>query len=108
GGRVLATLAQALVLEAEVRAGLLDDLPLEPGVEHGAFPRDPEPVEDVELRLLERRRDLVLRDLHAHAIADRLDALLERLDPANVEAHRGVELERAAARGRLRVAEHDA
>ena len=33
---------------------------------------------------------------------------LERLDPADVEAHRGVELQRAAAGSRLRVAEHDA
>ncbi len=68
----------------------------------------PVPYDDVELRLLERRRDLVLHDLHADAVADRLDAFLQRLDAADVEADRRVELQRAAARRRLRVAEHDA
>ena len=38
----------------------------------------------------------------------RLDAVLQRLDAADVEPHRGVEPERAAARRRLGVAEHDA
>ena len=38
----------------------------------------------------------------------RLDAFLERLDAADVEPDRGVELERAAAGRRLGVAEHDA
>ena len=68
----------------------------------------PVPVHDVELGLLERRRDLVLDDLHADAVADRLDAVLERLDPPDVEPDRGVELQRAAAGRRLGVAEHDA
>src|SRR5207244_8628659 len=45
---------------------------------------------------------------HAHAVADRLDAFLQRLDAADVEADRGIELQRAASRGRLRVAEHHA
>ena len=78
------------------------------GVEHRALPGDAGAEVDVELRLLERRRDLVLHDLDAHAVADRLDAFLQRLDAADVEAHRRVELQRAAARGRLGVAEHDA
>ena len=60
------------------------------------------------LGLLERRRDLVLRHLHAHAVPDRLDAFLQRLDTADVEPHRRVELQRATARGRFRVAEHHA
>ena len=63
---------------------------------------------DVELGLAERRRDLVLDDLHADAVADRLGAVLERLDAADVQALGGVELQRAAARLRLRRAEHDA
>src|SRR4051812_32314860 len=107
-GRVLAALAEPLVAEAEVRAGLRDDLPLGRDVEDRAFPREAGAVHDVELRLLERRRHLVLHDLHPDAVADRLDAFLQRLDPADVEADRRVELERTAARRRLRVAEHDA
>src|SRR5262245_37851416 len=65
-GRVLAALAEPLVLEAEVRARLLDDLALEPCVEHSALPGDALAVEDVELRLLEGRSDLVLRHLDPH------------------------------------------
>ena len=38
GGRILASLAEPLVAEAEVRAGLLDDLPLERDVEHRPLP----------------------------------------------------------------------
>ena len=38
GGRVLAPLAEPLLVEAEVRARLLDDLPVEPGLEHRALP----------------------------------------------------------------------
>jgi len=106
--RVLPALAEPLVAEAEVRAGLGDDLSLERRVEDGALPGDPRAVDDVELGLLERRRNLVLDHLDADAIADRLHALLEGLDPADVEPDRRVELERATARRRLRVAEHDA
>src|SRR5262249_29653847 len=94
---VLAALTETLVAEAEVRARLRDDLPLERRVEHGTLPRDPLAVDDVELGLLERRGDLVLRHLHAHAVAVRLDAVLERLDAADVEPDRRVELERPAA-----------
>src|SRR3712207_2930387 len=78
---------------------LHDALPilLEPEVEDAARRGDPLAELDVELGLLERRRDLVLDDLDADAVADGLRALLERLDPADVEALRRVELQRAAA-----------
>ena len=70
--------------------------------------RDALAVHHVELGDAERRRDLVLHDLDPDPVADRLRAALDRLDAADVQAHRGVELERAAAGRRLRVAEHDA
>src|SRR5690242_2993228 len=105
---VLAALAEPLVAEAEVRARLRDDLALDRRVEHSAFPGDAGAVDDVELRLLERRRDLVLHDLDAHPVPERLDAVLERLDAADVEPHGRVELQRATARRRLGVPEHDA
>ena len=63
---------------------------------------------DVELGLAERRGDLVLDDLDADPVADRLGAVLERLDAADVEPLGRVELQRAAARLGLRRAEHDA
>src|SRR6185437_15532027 len=94
---VLAPLAQPLVAEAEVRARLRHDLALEPGVEDRSLPGDAGPVDDVELGLLERRRDLVLHDLDAHTIADRFDAFLQGLDAADVESHGRVEFEGATA-----------
>src|SRR6266511_2214519 len=105
---VLAPLSEPLLVEAEVRARLLDDLAIDPGLEHRALPGDPRAVDDVELGLLERRRDLVLDDLHADAVADRLDPFLQGLDAADVEPHRGVELQRAAAWSGLGRTEHDA
>src|SRR5215207_6378376 len=62
-GRVLPPLPKAFILEAEVGTRLLDDLALEAGVENRSLPGDPGAVDDVELGLLERRRDLVLDDL---------------------------------------------
>ena len=56
---------------------------------------DPLPIRT---RPAERRRDLVLDDLHAHPVADRLGAVLERLDPSDVEALGRVELQRPATR----------
>src|SRR5439155_13668310 len=106
--RVLASLAQPLVAEAKVRTGLLDDLALDPAVEDRALPGDAAPVDDVELGLLERRCHLVLHHLDTDAVSDRLDALLEGLDAPDVEAHGGVELQRATAGRRLGGAEHDA
>ena len=71
---------------------------LDPIVEQAApSSRCPRPTLDVELGLLERRRDLVLDDLDPHAVADRLGPVLERLDPADIKPLRGVELERPAA-----------
>src|SRR5687767_7567303 len=104
---VLAALSEALVAVAEVRAGLLDELPLDGDIEDASLPRDAIAVDDVELGLLEGWRHLVLHDFDANAVADRLHALLQRLDAADVEADRGVELQRPPARSRLGVSEHD-
>src|SRR2546429_1410936 len=101
-GCVLAALAEPLVAEAEVRARFRDDLPLEPRVEHGAFPGDARAVDDVELGLLEWWRNLVLDHLDANPVAVGLDAFLESLDPADVETDRRIELQGAAARCGLR------
>ena len=81
---------------------------LDAEIEQAALVGDADAVLDVELGLLEGRRDLVLDDLDADPVADRLGALLEGLDPAQVEPLRGVELQRPPARLRLRAAEADA
>src|SRR5215470_14722019 len=106
--RVLATLADALALEGVPGPGLLEDALLRVDVDKLALLRDAGAVEDVELDLPEWRRDLVLHHLHLGAAADHLVAVLDGPDAADVEAHRGVELERVATRGGLGVAEHHA
>src|SRR5205807_3639845 len=94
--RVRAALAEAFLAIGEERARLRDDVVLDAEVEQASRCRDSPAELDVELRLAERRRDLVLDDLHAHAVADRLGPVLESLDAADVQALGGVELQRAA------------
>ena len=81
---------------------------LEREIDEVAFARDAVAIEDVELDLLERRRHLVLHDLHAGAVADGVFAHLDGAGAADVQAHGGVELQRIAAGGGLRRTEHDA
>src|SRR5919204_1062307 len=105
---VLATLSQALVAVGHPRPALLEDRVLDRRVDERALARDAFVEKDVELGRAERRSHLVLDDLDLDARAHRVQAVLDHLDLADVEPHRGVELERPAARLRLRVAEHDA
>ena len=106
--RVVLALADLLAVVGVPRAGLLDDVVRDAELDDLAFARDALAVQDVEQRLAERRRDLVLDDLDARFVADDLLALLDRADAADVEAHRRVELERVAAGGGFGIAEHDA
>src|SRR5512139_457550 len=92
--RVFLALADALALEAVPGARLLDDVLLHAEIDDFAFARNAGAVQDLELRRLERRRDLVLDDLHARLAADDLFALLDRADAPDVEPHGGVELQR--------------
>src|SRR5213594_1462641 len=105
--RVLAALADAIAAESVPGAGLLDDALLGRDVDQLSLLGDAGAVQDVELRLAERRRHLVLHHLHLGAAADHLVAVLDGAEAADVEPDRGVELERVAAGGGLRVAEHD-
>src|SRR5881396_2098036 len=105
---VLAALADAVATEGVPGTGLLDDALLGRDVDQLSLLGDAAAVQDVELRLAERRRHLVLHHLHLGAAADHLVAVLEGAEAADVEPDRGVELERVAARRGLRVAEQDA
>ena len=67
----------------------------------------PTPYSTSNSAILNGRRDLVLDDLDPDPVADRLGALLEGLDAAQIEALRGVELQRPAARLGLGAAEAD-
>ena len=105
---VLATLAEALRIVGEPGAGLLHHPGLDAEIDELAGLGHALAIHDVELDHLERRCQLVLHHLDARLVADHLVAVLDRADAADVEAHRGVELQRIAARGGLRRAEHDA
>src|ERR1700730_2471025 len=115
-GRALAQVVACVVLAlpdpvavvAVPGAGFIDDPVLAAQVDHLAFARNALAVQDVEVGLLERRRDLVLDPLDLGRGSDHLFALLDRADAADVQTHRGVELQRVATGGGLRVAEHHA
>src|SRR5262249_20324638 len=95
----LAALADALAVVGEPGARLLHAARLHAQVDELAHLRDALAVHDVELDLLERWRQLVLHHLDAGLVADHFVALLDRANSADVEPHRGVELERVPARG---------
>src|SRR5580700_8118129 len=105
---VLAALADALAVIGEPGAGFLHDAGLDAEIDQFAVLGDALPIHDVELDLLERRRQLVLDHFYAGLVADHLVALLDGADAADIEADRGIEFERMAAGGGFRRAVHDA
>src|SRR5215468_10556314 len=78
---VLAALADALAVVGEPGARLFDHARLDAEIDQLAALRHAFAVHDVELDLLERRRELVLDHLDAGLVADDLVALLDRADP---------------------------
>src|SRR6185436_18512485 len=105
---VLAALADALGAIREPGARLLDHISFHAEVEQFTRLGDTFPVDDVELDLPEWRGDLVLDYFHAGLVADDLVALLDLADAADVEADRGIEFQRIAARGGFGRAIHHA
>src|ERR1700730_9654884 len=95
---VLASLADALAVIGEPRARFLDDAGLDAEIDELAALGGALAGHDVALDDLEGRRHLVLDALDAGLVADDLLPFLDRADAADVEAHRGVELEGIAAR----------
>src|SRR5690606_17076482 len=98
---VLLALADALFAAAVPGTRLLDQLRLHAHVDQLTLAADAFAVEDFGDDLLERRRHLVLDHLDAGLVADDFVALLDRADAPDVQAHRGVELQRVAAGGGL-------
>src|SRR5262249_42145262 len=99
--RVLLALAELVALVGVPGTGLAYDVLLHSEVDQATLPADADPEQNVELRSAERRRQLVLDDLHLGTVADRIGAILERLDPANVQPDGRVELERPPTGGGL-------
>src|SRR5580658_2768965 len=106
--RVVLALADALTVVAVPGAGLVDDALGCADLDDLALARDAGAVHDLEFGLAEWRRHLVLDHLDAGLVTDHFLAILDGADAADVQAHRGVELQCVAAGGGLRIAEHDA
>src|SRR5579885_3689439 len=85
GARVVLALPDAIALVRVPRAGLLDDALRGAELDDLPFAGDPLAVHDLELRLAERRRDLVLHHLDAGHVADDLIAVLDGADATDVE-----------------------
>src|ERR1700728_643476 len=105
---VFPPLAQPYAVERKPGARLLHHAGLDAEVDQFANLGNAFAIHDVELNLLERRRDLVLDHLDPRLVADHLLALLDRADTTNIEADGGIKLERIAARCRLGRTVHDA
>src|ERR1039457_1566677 len=106
--RIVLALTDALAVVAVPGAGLVDDALRGADLDDLALARDAGAIHDLELGFAKRRRHLVLDDLDARLVADHFLAILDGADSADVEPHRGVELERVAAGRGLGVAEHHA
>src|SRR5437879_6302341 len=105
---IFTSLADALALVAEPRAGLFKDVVVDRQIQQIAFARDAFPVEDVELGLAEWGGDFVLHDFDFGARASDDVAFFDGGDAPDIDADRRVELESAAAGGGLGIAEHHA
>src|SRR4051794_1206190 len=105
--RILLALAELVGLVGVPSTGLAHDALLDTEVDQAALAADALAPHDVELGLLERRRNLVLHHLHASARTDRVLPVLERLDAADVQPHGRVELQRLATSRRFRAVVHD-
>src|SRR5215210_6334524 len=103
---VLLALAELVAVVGVPSAGLADEALLDTDVDQPTLAADAGAEHQVHLGLPERRRHLVLDHLDPHPVADCLLAVLERLDASHVEPHRRVELQRLAARRRLRAVVH--
>src|SRR6266478_9457745 len=103
---VFAALAHALAAKADPRAAFLEQAFVDAEVDQVAFAGDAFAVENVEFCFPEGRGDFVLHHFAARARTDDAVAFLDGLDAANVQSNGSVKLQRAAAGGRFRVAEH--
>src|SRR5574337_1751168 len=105
---VFLALADTFATVAVPGAGLFDQVVEHAQLDQFTFPGRAFAVQDFELGLSERRRNLVLDNFDPGLRTDHFLALLYRADAADVEAHRGIELQRIAAGGGFRGAEHHA
>src|SRR5438874_12152992 len=104
--RVLAALPDARLAVVDPRAGFVEDSHGDSQVDEPTLARDALAREDLDLGDAEGRGHLVLHDLDLDAAADDHVALLDRLDGADIDAYRRVELQSAAPGSCFGVPEH--
>ena len=105
---VVAALADFFAVVGVPGAALFHDLGRHAHVDDLAFAADAFAKQNVELSCLERWRHLVLDHLDLGFVADGFVTLLDGAGAADVQAHRGVELQRVTTGGGFRAAEHHA
>ena len=97
--RGVAALRQARVLVTKPATALLDDIVGHTQVDNLTGLGNALTEHDVELRLAEGRRHLVLDHFDADLVADDLVAILDGGDPADIQSDGGVELQGVALMG---------
>ena len=106
--RILAALAHAFAAKAEPRSCFFNQPLVHAEINQIALAGNSFAVQNIELRLAERRRHFVLHHFAARPRTHHFVAFLDRLHAPDVHAHRRIKLERAPARGGLWIAEHHA
>src|SRR5215469_10994994 len=104
---VLLALTELVALVGVPGAGLAHDALLDAEVDEPAFTANPDSIQNVKFCDLEWRTYLVLHDLHAGPVSDGVSAVLQRLDPPNVQPDRRVELQRLPTGGGFGRSEHN-
>ena len=105
---ILAALADLLAVVSEPGAGLLDQVEIRCNVEDIALPGNPFSEHNIEFSFLEGGSNLVLHDFDSRPVSDDFTLGLDGLDPADIEADGGIELQGPAAGRGLGISEHDA
>src|SRR5215213_2349246 len=103
---VFPSLSQALAFIRKPGATLLHRSLHYGEIEQIAFTRNSLAVHNVEFSLAKWRRHFVLRHFHFRAIAGYAIAVFDRADTTNIESQGRIELERATAGRRFRIAKH--
>src|SRR6202521_1743668 len=103
---VVFTLTDFLALVRIPGTGLIDDFIVYAEFQNLPFARDAFAGKDVEIRVLERWRSLVLRPRPPRLGANHFLTCVDRAGAANIQAHGGVELKRIPPGRGFRIAEH--
>ena len=105
---IVPALGQALIPVGEEGAALGDDAVFHSHIQQGSFLADPFAVDNVKFSHAERRGHFVLDHLDLGVVTDNFRAVLQSFSLADIQPDGGIELQRAAAGRRFRIAVHHA